>query len=175
MSDLLEAIKLFLGVEGDSEDEAITEIIQNGIAYIDSLTGMKLKYSEEGRPRSMLFEYCSEVYANAFTEEEFKATYLDEILLIAVKNYLDITWHDPFVDNKLIGIIARGRKYIDKAAGAVMDYSIEDKPKELLFDYCRYARSNALNEFAVNYQHELLTLQIAQEVKDYAAENPNIQ
>ena len=95
-------------------------------------------------------------------------------LLEAVRNYLDITWDDPAGDEKLSGIIARGIKYINAIAGAVLDYTIEDKPRELLFDYCRYARSNALNEFAINYLHELLSLQISQEVKDYASENPDI-
>lgn len=99
---------------------------------------------------------------------------LPQGLLEAVKNYLDITWDDLAGDEKLSGIIARGIKYINAIAGAVLDYTIEDKPRELLFDYCRYARSNALNEFAINYLHELLSLQISQEVKDYAAENPDI-
>ncbi len=99
---------------------------------------------------------------------------LPEGLLEDVKNYLDITWDDPAGDEKLSGIIARGIKYINSVAGVELDYSVEDKPRELLFDYCRYARSNALNEFAVNYQHELLALQISQEVKDYASENPDI-
>ncbi len=90
------------------------------------------------------------------------------VLLEAVKNYLDITWDDPAGDEKLSGIIARGIKYINSVAGAELDYTVEDKPRELLFEYCRYVRSNALDEFAINYQHELLSLQIAQEVKDYA-------
>jgi len=91
-------------------------------------------------------------------------------LLSAVRNYLDITWEDAATDQKLTGIIERGMKYIDDVAGAEMDYTIEDKPRELLFDYCRYVRSNALDEFQTNYLHELLSLQIAQEVADYAAE-----
>ena len=95
-------------------------------------------------------------------------------LLEAVKNYLDITWEDPAGDEKLSGIIARGIKYINSVAGAELDYTVEDKPRELLFDYCRYVRSNALDEFAINYQHELLSLQIQQEVKDYVAENSDI-
>jgi len=94
------------------------------------------------------------------------------VLLEAVKNYLDITWDDPAGDEKLVGIIARGMRYINSVAGAELNYMVEDKPRELLFDYCRYVRSNALNEFAINYQHELLSLQIQQEVKTYAeAEN----
>lgn len=99
---------------------------------------------------------------------------LPEGLLTAVRNYLDITWEDVAGDEKLSGIIARGIKYINSVAGAELDYTVEDKPRELLFDYCRYARSNALDEFQGNYLHELLSLQIAQEVKDYVAENPDV-
>ena len=97
---------------------------------------------------------------------------LPEGLLGAVRNYLDITWVDPAGDEKISGIIARGIKYIDGIAGAAMDYTIEDKPRELLFDYCRYARSNALNEFQKNYLHELLSLQLTQEVAAYEQANP---
>ncbi len=99
---------------------------------------------------------------------------LPQGLLQAVRNYLDITWEDIAGDEKLAGIIARGIQYINKTAGVELDYTIEDKPRELLLDYCRYARSNALDEFQTNYQHELLSLQIEQEVKDYVAENPDI-
>lgn len=94
-------------------------------------------------------------------------------LLDAVRNHLDITWRDDAGDDKLSGIIQRGMKYIDKAAGAAQDYTLEDAPRELLMDYCRYARSNALDEFALNYLHELISLQNSEEVKAYiAAQSP---
>ena len=93
-----------------------------------------------------------------------------EGLLVAVRNYLDITWTDAAGDEKLSGIIARGMKYIDRAAGAAMDYTLEDKPRELLFDYCRYVRSNALDEFQANYLPELLGLQLREEAARYAEE-----
>lgn len=92
---------------------------------------------------------------------------LPDGLLDAVKNYLDITWDDDAGDEKLTGIINRGMKYLDTVAGIELDYTEEDKPRELLFEYCRYARSNALDEFAINYQHELLTLQIQSEIGAY--------
>lgn len=92
---------------------------------------------------------------------------LPDGLLDAVKNYLDITWDDDAGDAKLTGIINRGMKYLDTVAGIELDYTEEDKPRELLFEYCRYARSNALDEFAINYQHELLTLQIQSEIGAY--------
>ena len=99
---------------------------------------------------------------------------LPEGLLEDVKNYLDITWTDIGTDIKLTGIIARGMKYIDGIAGSAMDYTTENKPRELLLDYCRYARSNALNEFQKNYLHELLTLQITLEVEAYEQANSNL-
>lgn len=95
-------------------------------------------------------------------------------LLEAVRNYLDITWDDPEGDVKLSGIVSRGMKYINKAAGVELDYTVEDKPRELLFDYCRYARSNALDKFQANYLHELLSLQIEKEVEAYVAESTDI-
>lgn len=99
---------------------------------------------------------------------------MDSTLLESVKNYLDITWQDPSTDKKVTGIVERGIKYINGIAGSDMDYTVEDKPRELLFDYCRYVRSNALNEFQNDFKQELLSLQISQEVKNYEAENANV-
>lgn len=91
-------------------------------------------------------------------------------LLEDVRRYLDITWNDPEGDQKLSGIIARGQKYIDRIAGSELNYTTEDKPRELLFDYIRYVRSNALDEFQTNYLHELLALQADEEVKRHDQE-----
>ena len=96
---------------------------------------------------------------------------IPEGLLNAVRNYLDITWTDDAGDEKLSGIIARGMKYIDRTGGAQFDYTVEDKPRELLFDYCRYARSGALDEFQKNYLSELLSLQIQTEVTAYNSQS----
>ena len=72
---------------------------------------------------------------------------------------------DPEVDRKVSGFLLRGMKYIEGIAGQSLDYSTEDKPRALLFDYAHYVRSNALAEFQGNYLHELLALQISEEVK----------
>jgi len=95
---------------------------------------------------------------------------LPEGLLDAVRNYLDITWEDSAGDEKLSGIVARGIKRIDKVAGEACDYTIEDTPRELLFDYVRYVRSNALDEFQSDYLSELLDFQNQREVARYIAE-----
>lgn len=92
-------------------------------------------------------------------------------LLDDVRNYLDITWIDEDTEKKLKGIVQRGMKYIDSVTYNANDYTIEDKPKELLLDYCRYVRSNALNEFQNNYLHELLSLQMKNEVTAYENKN----
>ena len=90
-------------------------------------------------------------------------------LLAAVRNYLDVTWVDADTDTKLTGIISRGIKFIDRHAGSTLDYSIEDNPRALLFDYCRYSWSNALEEFSTNYLPEILALEITESVKAYEA------
>lgn len=95
---------------------------------------------------------------------------MDE-LLAAVRNYLDITWEDAESDQKLSGLLARGQRYLDRVAGCALDYRVEEKPRELLFDYVRYVRSNALSDFQNNYLHELLALQMDEEVRRYEAAN----
>jgi len=88
-------------------------------------------------------------------------------LLSAVRNYLDITWTDTATDAKLTGIIKRGMAYLDLKTGVSLDYLPEDLPRQLLLDYCLYARSNALDEFEVNYLSMLLSLQQREEVAAY--------
>lgn len=89
---------------------------------------------------------------------------IPESLLEDVRNYLDITWADDAGDRKLFGIISRGVNYLNFVGGQEFDYTAEGKPRELLMDYARYARSNALDEFQANYMHELLSLQIMKAV-----------
>lgn len=91
-------------------------------------------------------------------------------LLPAVRNYLDITWTDASLDQKLTGMILRGAVHIDDTGGTTYDYTVEGQARGLLFDYVRYARSHALEDFWINYKHELLALRLAREVADYEAE-----
>lgn len=88
-------------------------------------------------------------------------------LLADARNYLDVTWEDAEGDQKLLGILNRGMAYLDHLAGLSLNYETEDKPKELLLDYTRYVRANALEDFQKNYLSELLTLQIRAGVGDF--------
>lgn len=92
-------------------------------------------------------------------------------LLDEVKNYLDITWQDQDTETKLTGIVERGKKYIDKISGKEQDYDQNDLAKSLLLDYCLYARNQALAEFAHDYQHELMQLQIRADIERWQDAN----
>lgn len=89
-----------------------------------------------------------------------------EELFTAVKSYLDMTWELTEEETiKLVGMISRGMNYLDFVAGFPQDYKAKGQAQALLFDYVRYVRSNALDEFQANYAPELLTLQMMQEVQ----------
>ena len=81
-------------------------------------------------------------------------------LLDDVKDYLNITWQDDKTDKKITGYISRGMKRLQDIAGASLDFEVEDQPRSLLLDYCRYANSQALEVFETNFQAELLELNL---------------
>lgn len=93
-------------------------------------------------------------------------------LLDAVLNYLNITWKDDATDEKIKGIIASGMFYLNKKAGVAMDYTADGTARTLLFEYCRYARDEALDVFENNYlslildmRHEGLVCSYVQKTK----------
>ena len=81
-------------------------------------------------------------------------------LLQDIKDYLHITWDDEKTDKNLTGMIKRGMKKLNDIAGLNLDFTIEDSPRELLFDYVRYANSQALEVWEKNFQSELLSLHL---------------
>lgn len=88
-----------------------------------------------------------------------------EQLLIDVKGYLHITWHDDNTDKNLKGFISRGMARLQDIAGvSYLDFTVEDSPKSLLLDYCRYANSQALEMFEKNFAAELLSLHLKYQV-----------
>lgn len=86
---------------------------------------------------------------------------LPEGLLNAVKSYLKITWQDDAADAEITGYINRGMARLQQIAGAPLDFTAEEQPRALLLDYCRYARSQALEVFEKNFQAELLDLHLS--------------
>lgn len=95
-------------------------------------------------------------------------------MLDHLKNYLDITYEDAQVDKKLSGIMERGKAYLDNVAGEELDYDDNNMPRQLLFDYCRYARNNVLEMFEENFKAELIALRIGVQTDDYAKQQEYI-
>lgn len=93
-------------------------------------------------------------------------------LLDAAKNYLDITWDDDGTERKLTGILERGIARINSTSGEELDYTISGRPRELLFEYSRYARSNALDEWEAAFLPEILFLQHQHIVKEALESDP---
>lgn len=79
-------------------------------------------------------------------------------LLDDVKNYLDITWSDDATDRKISGIISNGMYYLRLKGGQELDFQDNPLANQLLKDYCRYARDNALDVFENNYKALILAL-----------------
>ena len=94
-------------------------------------------------------------------------------LLDEVKNYLTITYEDEKTDENLNGIIKRGQAILDDYAGTEQNYEEEGLAKQLLFDYCRYARSHAAEMFEINFRRDLIALREMTEVKLYADQDIN--
>lgn len=97
---------------------------------------------------------------------------MPEEILGDVKNYLNITWDDETTDNKLTGIIKRGMARLQDIAGVPLDFTEDELPRTMLFDYCRYANSQALEMFEKNFQSELLSLHIKCQVEASEVSEP---
>lgn len=89
-------------------------------------------------------------------------------ILPEVRNFLDITWTDEPGDTKLTGIIARGMVFVQRLTQRGLDFSEGTKERELLFEYCRYARAGASDEFPLNYRIDIVTFQTDERAKAYA-------
>lgn len=88
-------------------------------------------------------------------------------LLEEVRNYLDITWDDPKGDEKLIGMIKRGMASLSGVLGEC-DFLEDTQEKALLFQLVMYERSGERQQFWINYKSEIISLQIAKKVDEYA-------
>lgn len=81
-------------------------------------------------------------------------------LLDDVKNFLDITWEMELGERKkLSGIIERGKAYLKGKIGQC-NFEEETPEKDLLLNYCMYARAGQVDEFVKNYKQEIIALQL---------------
>jgi hypothetical protein len=97
---------------------------------------------------------------------------MSESLLSDVRNYLGITWDDIPLDQKLTGIISRGMEYINRKAGRAFDYTVDDTPRQLLFDYVRYVHAQIFELYEKDLRQEFISLINAIE-NGYYGEDPD--
>lgn len=84
-------------------------------------------------------------------------------MLDEIKKYLKITWDDE--DTDILSSIERGKKYLSSKIGTSLNFEENDIPKQLLLNYCRYDRNNALEFFQENFAEEILFLSLQEGVK----------
>jgi hypothetical protein len=85
-------------------------------------------------------------------------------LLDSIKTYLHITWEDTNTDVNLTGMINRGMARLQTIAGVSLNFEVENTPRALLFDYVRYANSQALEMWEKNFASELMSLHVESQV-----------
>lgn len=94
-------------------------------------------------------------------------------LLDDIKLILDITADITSEDEKLKIIIEDGKQHLKSFNPLLTDSDFESatRARYLLFNFCRYAYSNAAEMFDINYKSELLTLRQEYEVAEYENQN----
>lgn len=81
-------------------------------------------------------------------------------MLNELKNYLNISWQDELIDNKLIQLVDESKAVLNHLMGVDLDYEQDQEAKELLFNRVRYAYNNALDEFEKNFAQVILRKQL---------------
>lgn len=79
----------------------------------------------------------------------------DEILLEDVLNALDITFEDDATKKKIRDIMQQGRERLEQLKGGKIDFAKEKTARTLLFSFCRYGRSNAIEQFEHDFSCQL--------------------
>lgn len=79
----------------------------------------------------------------------------DEILLEDILNELDITFDDDATKKKTREHMQQGMARLEQLKGGKIDF-VEDKiARSLLFSFCRYGRSNAIEQFEHDFSSQL--------------------
>lgn len=95
------------------------------------------------------------------TPEEKSA---EEILLEDILNELDITFKDEATTKKIKGYMQRGKARLEQLKGGPIDFAKEMMARELLFSYCRYGRSNAIEQFEPDFAIQLTAFALEEAV-----------
>lgn len=78
-----------------------------------------------------------------------------EKLLETVLNDLDITFEDEMLKKKIGRLIDSGAMYLEDKFGREIDFTEDKIALDLLISYCRYGRSNAIEQFEHDFKSNL--------------------
>ncbi len=84
----------------------------------------------------------------------------DEILLEDILNELDITFDDKATRKKTWEHMRQGRARLEELKGAAIDFATEMTARTLLFSFCRYGRSNAIEQFEHDFSSQLTSFSL---------------
>lgn len=87
--------------------------------------------------------------------EKEKEKTADEILLDDILNELDITFDDSATRKKIRDYMRQGMARLEELKGGTIDFAKEMTARTLLFSFCRYGRSNAIEQFEHDFSSQL--------------------
>lgn len=79
----------------------------------------------------------------------------ENTLLETALNDLDITFNDEVLKKKINRIMESGKAYLEEKYGMQIDFEKDKIALELLISYCRYGRSNAIEQFEHDFKSNL--------------------
>lgn len=79
----------------------------------------------------------------------------EEMLLDDILNGIDVTFEDEGTRKKIGDIMQRGIGRLEGLKGEKIDFTQDMAARELLFSYCRYGRSNAIEQFEHDFSSQL--------------------
>ncbi len=84
-----------------------------------------------------------------------------------VKNYLNITWNDADMDQKITGVMERALGILEDYAGAAVDFSkCGGFERQLYLDCCRYIFNNAFEDFKISFGTDLTALRLKYQLEE---------
>lgn len=86
--------------------------------------------------------------------EEKKMT-ADDVLMEDILNALDVTFDDEHTGKKIRDLMHQGQARIEQLKGAQVDFAEDQMARMLLFSFCRYGRSNAIEQFEHDFACQL--------------------
>lgn len=87
-------------------------------------------------------------------------------LLEIVRADRAVTWADPARDSRLMVYIEDGMAYLDSLIPSPADYTAPGDARRLLLAYVMYAEAQAVDDFGVNYQPDIIKFQMDAALKE---------